>query len=60
LKELQVASGALRKGDKGLGNFLFFPKGFFLGLGRMGLFHPFPKEVFSKALREVMFFWDGN
>jgi hypothetical protein len=31
LKELQVVSGALRKGDKGLRFFKFFFKGFFLG-----------------------------
>jgi hypothetical protein len=31
LKKLQVISGALRKGDEGLGTFiLFFQKGFFL------------------------------
>jgi len=31
LKELQVVSVALRKGDEGLGGFLSFPKGFFWG-----------------------------
>jgi hypothetical protein len=31
LKELQVVSGVLRKGDKGLGFFFLFSKGFFLG-----------------------------
>jgi hypothetical protein len=37
LKELQLVSGALRKGDEGLGFFFSFPKGCFLGEeGRMG------------------------
>jgi hypothetical protein len=37
LKELQVVSGALRKGDEWLGFFNFFSKGFFWGDdGRMG------------------------
>jgi hypothetical protein len=31
LKELQVVSVALRKGDEGLGGFFFFSKRFFLG-----------------------------
>jgi hypothetical protein len=37
LKELQVVSGALRKGDEGLGFFILFFKKVFLGdEGRMG------------------------
>jgi hypothetical protein len=47
LKELQVVSGVLRKWDEGLGNFFFFPKGFFLGEeGRLDQFQPFSKEFF--------------
>jgi hypothetical protein len=50
LKELEVVSGALRKGDKGderLGNKIKFQV--FLGEeGRTDQFHPFPKEFFFK------------
>jgi len=48
LKVLQVASGALRKGDKGLINFLFFPKRLFFGFGEDGLFHLFQKRFFLR------------
>jgi hypothetical protein len=44
LKELQVVSAALRKGDE----------------GRMDQFHPFPKEFFFKGLEEVNYIWDGD
>jgi hypothetical protein len=62
LKELQVVSEALRKGDNGLGFFLSFPKGWgSLGEeGMMGYFHPFPKEVFFKGLGKVNFFGDED
>jgi hypothetical protein len=51
LKELQLVSGAFRKGDVGLGFFFSFPKGFFLGEeGRMGVILPFSKGVFFKGL----------
>jgi hypothetical protein len=37
MKKLQVMCGILRKGDEGLGFFISFSKGFFLGEeGRMG------------------------
>jgi hypothetical protein len=50
LKELQVVSGALRKGDERLGKKKVFQKGFFwVKRGwRMDQFHPFPKEFFFK------------
>jgi len=56
LKELQVVSGALKEGDKGLGFIFLFQKGVFFGEeGRMDKLHPFPKEVFFKGLGEMNF-----
>jgi hypothetical protein len=49
LKELQLVSGVLRKGDEGFILFLFFQKGSF-GRGEDEEFHPFPKELFLKGL----------
>jgi hypothetical protein len=47
LKELQVVSGALRKGDKGLGFFFFFSKGFFwVKKRRWGNSTPFQRRFF--------------
>jgi hypothetical protein len=49
LKELQVVSGALRKGDKGLVILFCFFKRFFLGEdGRWGNSSPFQRRFFSR------------
>ncbi len=56
LKELQVVSGALRKGDERLGKKKCFPKGVFFGEeGRMDQFHPFPKEFFLRIGRSEFY-----
>ncbi len=47
LKELQVASGALRKGDEGFGFFFFFSKRFFwVRRGGWGNSTPFQRRFF--------------
>ncbi len=46
LKELQVVSGTLRKGDEGLGFFFLFKKGFFGWGGEDGVIPPFSKGDF--------------
>jgi hypothetical protein len=46
LKELQVVSEALRKGDKGLGIFIFFFKRVFLGVRKDEIIPPLFKGFF--------------
>ncbi len=49
LKELQVASGALRKRDEGLGFSFLFQKGFFwVRRGGWGNFTPFQRRFFLR------------
>jgi len=52
LKGLQVASGALKKRDKGLRFFFRFQKGFFFWLRRAGWGNstPFQRRFFFKGL----------
>jgi len=49
LKELQVVSGALRKGDEGLKKIFFIPEGFFLvRMGGWGNSIPFQRRFFLR------------
>ncbi len=51
LKELQVVSGALKKGDKGLQyNYYFFKRGFFGWRGEGGVIPPLSKGHFFKGI----------
>ncbi len=60
LKELQVVSGAWRKGARGFFK-KSFSKWFFLGEeARIGQFHPLPNEFFLNGLGKVNFISDGD
>jgi hypothetical protein len=61
LKELQIVSGVLRKGEKGLGLVFSFSKGFFwVNKGGCGNFIAFQRRFFLRDWERCFFFGMGT